>query len=63
MHDYYEPRVYVVTTTHDIIHAPPLAYFMRNIRHTTYFFMLVTWYFDHILSSNRGVAYPLTFPF
>lgn len=28
-----------------------------------YTLMFLTWYFDHVLSSNRGVAYSLLFPF
>jgi hypothetical protein len=61
--DYYEERIFRVKTTHDVLYAPSIAHFMKNIRHITYFIMVFTWYLDHVLSSNRGVAYPLTFPF
>jgi hypothetical protein len=26
-------------------------------------YLVLTWYFDHIISSNRGVASPFYFPF
>lgn len=61
--DYYDEKVFVVKTTHDVIHAPSIAHFMKNIRHNIYILIVLTWYFDHVLSSNRGVSYPLTFPF
>jgi hypothetical protein len=27
------------------------------------FFGILAWYFDHVIDSNRGVAYPFYYPF
>ena len=61
--DWYAEETWEIKTTHDIIHSTSINHLYKNIAHITYFLMLLTWYFDHVLSSNRGVAYPLTFPF
>ena len=61
--EYIWERTIVVKTTHDVMHPPSVRHFVRNIQETTVFFVIAFWYFDHILSSNRGVAYPLLFPF
>jgi hypothetical protein len=61
--EYYWERRIVVTTTNDVMYPPSVAYCVNCLIYTTIFFVVAFWYFDHILSSNRGVAYSMLFPF
>ena len=63
MDDYYASTEMISKTTLDVIHTKPIAHFVHCINQTSVGLFILFWYFDHILSSNRGVAYSLYFPF
>lgn len=60
---FYQEFEYTTKTTHSHIIAPSVAFFTNRIIFIgwTYFFLFL--YFDHVLSSNRGVSYSFFFPF
>ena len=61
--EYTSWRILEVKTTNDIIHVKPIYHFVYMIQKTGVFIFIMFWYFDHVLSSNRGVGYSLYFPF
>jgi hypothetical protein len=40
-----------------------VGHFVRKIKAMTWVYFLAFIYFDHVLSSNRGVSYSFFFPF
>jgi hypothetical protein len=61
--DYHASKHIESKTTFDVINSKPIAHFVHCIEQTGLVFFILFWYFDHIFSSNRGVAYSLYFPF
>ena len=48
--------------TGDIIEQPAASHFYYNIIFLNIVYVFLWLYFDHVLSSNRGVAYSFYFP-
>lgn len=49
--------------TDDIIEQPAASHFYSNMVFLNYVYLALWFYLDHIISSNRGVAYSFYFPF
>ena len=47
----------------NLIHQPPAISFHHNILIINWIYLALWFYFDHIISSNRGVAYSFYFIF
>jgi len=54
---------YTGELTGQIIISPTVGHFVRKIKMMTWVFFFAFIYFDHIISSNRGVSYSFFFPF
>ena len=46
-----------------VIRCPPASHFANNNIAITILFTVLWFYFDHVISSNRGVGYSYLFPF
>lgn len=59
---YYDKKIFYIAFFKTHIVGPSCQYFMYKIYTTTFVAILLWLYFDHVNSSNRGVAYhPLFF--
>jgi hypothetical protein len=47
----------------DNFHAPSPAFTYMCTVISLILLLILTWYFDHVISANRGVGSPLYFPF
>jgi hypothetical protein len=61
--EYHKVYDWKVETIKSHIITEPISHFVHCLEATTIAVFIIFWYFDHILSSNRGVAYSLYFPF
>ena len=52
-----------IEVVHMEVHGPSAADFQDKVFRTMWIFVAAWWYFDHVLASNRGYAYPFYFPF
>ena len=61
--EYHEDVVEHTAATGALIHAPSPARFMSAMYWAQFCIWLLWWYLDHVLASNRGVAYCFYFMF
>ena len=47
----------------DVCFEPPASYFVNRIIAMNFVYILFWLYLDHVIASNRGVAYSFYFPF
>lgn len=50
-----------LTATYDRFKVPSMVYSFSRIYLSTLYYMILAWYFDNVLSSNRGHAKPFYF--
>jgi len=60
---YNTPKEFRTKATHDLLLAPAAAHFVSRLFQQQILFAVLFWYLDHVLASNRGVAYGALFPF
>lgn len=60
---YYYGKTYKIDTTGDMITQPSTAYMVNHFYTQLWVLVIIWWYFDHILSSNRGAPLPPYFLF
>jgi hypothetical protein len=61
--EYYKEYESYSKTTQTHIIAPSVSHFTNKIKLTAWLYFFMFLYFDHVLSSNRGVSYSFFFPF
>jgi ABC-type multidrug transport system fused ATPase/permease subunit len=61
--EYYADIREIAQATGAHIHAPSVASFMSSMYWTQFWIWVLWWYLDHVLASNRGVAYCFYFMF
>lgn len=52
----------IAPLTGDIVEQPAASHFYNNIVFLNFVYAFLWFYFDHVLSSNRGVSYSFFFP-
>jgi len=54
---------YQVKSINDWVYIRSVSYMMHKLQTSFWVIVILFWYFDHVLASNRGAAYALYFPF
>lgn len=55
-------REMTVTAIADTLHIPAPMYFLNKQKKITFWLSVMFWYFDHVISSNRGAGNRFYFP-
>ena len=61
--DYYASHKYTINSLNDEFFAPSCYYMMQHMYIEIVVIFSIWWYLDHVLASNRGVAYNFLFMF
>lgn len=61
--DYYNQELRWADANSDYLVIQPVSYFIGRLQINMLVNFCLIWYLDHVLASNRGVAYSMTFPF